>query len=145
MRGNGRYSIGEFDGVKFTPEVDQQPGDCGANFYATQSWGNIKDQPGRRIQIAWMPGGKYPDMPFNQQLSFPCDLTLRSFPKGLRICRLPVKEIESIYGKQHTWKDKAITPGDNLLKDVSGGLYDIQLRAVLAGARHLASNAEVKP
>jgi len=135
VRGNGRYSIGEFDGAKFTPEVDQQPCDLGANFYATQSWGNISGQPGRRVQIAWMNGGKYPDMPFNQQLTFPCEMTLRTFPEGLRICRLPVGEIKSIHGKEHIWKDKTIKPGENLLKDVAGDLFDIQLQVDLAGAR----------
>jgi sucrose-6-phosphate hydrolase SacC (GH32 family) len=135
VRGNGQYSIGEFDGAKFTAETTRLPGDLGANFYATQSWGDIAGQPGRRVQIAWMRDGKYPDMPFNQQLTFPCDLILRSFPEGFRLCRMPVKEIASLYQRKHTWKDRAIQPGANLLHNVAGELFDIQLRVELAGAR----------
>lgn len=135
VRGNGKYSVGDFDGAKFTPETGQLTCDQGANFYATQSWGDIAGQPGRRVQIAWMRGGKYPDMPFNQQLSFPCDLTLRSFPEGLRICRLPAKEIAGLYQKKHAWKDEVVRPGENLLKGVSGDLFDIQVQVDLAGAR----------
>lgn len=137
VRGNGRYSIGEFDGSKFTPQTEQMPCDLGANFYATQSWGDIPGQPGRRVQIAWMNGGKYPDMPFNQQLSFPCDMKLRSFPEGLRICRLPAGEIESLYVKKHEWKDAAVKPGDNLLKGVAGELFDIQMQAAVGDAKAL--------
>ncbi len=134
VRGDGRYSVGDFDGAKFTPQAGPLPCDQGANFYATQSWGDIAGQPGRRVQIAWMRGGKYPDMPFNQQLSFPCDMTLRALPEGLRLCRLPVKEIESLHGKKHAWKNTILKPGGNLLKDVPGELFDIQLQADLAGA-----------
>ncbi len=57
VRGNGRYSVGEFDGLKFTPETAQRPCDLGPNFYATQSWGDIAGQEGRRVQIAWMRDG----------------------------------------------------------------------------------------
>jgi fructan beta-fructosidase len=133
VRGNGKYSVGDFDGSRFTPETDQLPCDLGSSFYATQSWGDIPGQPGRRVQIAWMRGGQYPDMPFNQQLSFPCDLTLRSFPEGLRVCRLPAGEIKSLYGRKHTWKDELIKPGENLLKDAPGELFDIQLQATVGG------------
>ena len=94
VRGNGKYSVGEFDGSRFTPETGQLPCDLGPNFYATQSWGDIAGQAGRRIQIAWMRGGKYPDMPFNQQMTFPCDLTLRALGGSLRVFRKPVPEIE---------------------------------------------------
>ncbi len=135
VRGNGKYSIGDFDGAKFTPQTDQLPCDLGPNFYATQSWGEIDGQPGRRVQIAWMRGGHYPDMPFNQQLTFPCDLTLRSYPEGLRLCRLPIDEIKSLYGETHSWKDTIIKPGENLLKDVAGELFDIELRADIGSAK----------
>jgi sucrose-6-phosphate hydrolase SacC (GH32 family) len=132
---NGDYLIGAFDGKAFKPEGDAIRADYGANYYAVQTYSDIPANDGRRIQIAWMNGGKYPDMPFNQQMSFPCEMTLRSFPEGLRICRLPVREIKSIHGKKHAWKDEAVKPGGNLLKDVSGDLFDIQLQVDLAGAR----------
>ena len=82
--------------------------------------------------IAWMWGGQYPDMPFNQQLSFPCDLTLRSLPEGLRVCRQPVGEITNLYAKTHAGKDTPLKPGENLLEDVSGDLFDIRVQVALA-------------
>ena len=54
----------------------------GANYYAAQTYSNIPPSDGRRIQIAWMAGGKYPHMPFNQQMSLPGVLTLRTFPRA---------------------------------------------------------------
>jgi len=121
---DGDYLIGSFDGNTFTPEQKKQKGDWGKNFYAVQTYSDAPD--GRRIQIAWMRGGKYPDMPFNQQMSFPCELTLRSFPEGLRICRNPVKEIELLrYGSQ-SWESLTLQPGDNPLAGVAGDLFDIR-------------------
>ena len=73
-----------------------------------------------------MAGGKYPRMPFNQQMSFPSVLTLRAFPEGIRMCRQPVKEIESIHGKRHRWRNLTLKTDDNPLKDVSGELFDIR-------------------
>jgi sucrose-6-phosphate hydrolase SacC (GH32 family) len=37
VRGNGKYSVGEFDGHKFAEETPQLPCDHGPNLYATQS------------------------------------------------------------------------------------------------------------
>ncbi len=126
IRGNGHYSVGEFDGSKFTPEGPQQPGDYGPNFYATQSWGNIAGQEGRRVQIAWMAGGKYPDMPFNQQMSFPCDLSLHAGPNGSwRLFRKPAREIELLHGKEHTWRAITLIPGTPTLLASVGSLLHI--------------------
>jgi len=138
VRGNGKYSVGQFDGTRFTPETGQLPCDLGANFYATQSWGDIPGQPGRRVQIAWMRDGAYPGMPFNQQLSFPCDLTLRSFPEGPRLCRLPAAEISRLYARKHTWRDLPLKAGPNPFPGVPGELIDLHLQAALGGARELA-------
>ena len=74
--------------------------DYGANYYAVQTFSDIPKSDGRRIQIAWMAGGSYPQMPFNQQMSYPCAMTLHETPEGLRIFRQPVKEIASLYGKE---------------------------------------------
>lgn len=125
VRGNGKYSVGEFDGVKFTQETTQLPCDLGPNFYATQSWGEIKGQEGRRVQIAWMKEGKYPDMPFNQQMTFPCDLTLRTFDGALRIFRKPVPAIERLHLRKHSWNDLSLSPGTVKRLKAAGDLFHI--------------------
>jgi len=76
VQGNGNYSIGTFNGVEYKEETDRHPCDIGPNFYATQSWNNTETGDGRRIQTAWMRGSDFPNMPFNQQISFPCQLSI---------------------------------------------------------------------
>ncbi len=93
---NGEYLIGRFDGTTFTKESGKHKGDFGKNFYAAQTFSDIPAGDGRRIIIGWMQGGKYPGMPFNQQMAFPCELTLRTTPDGLRMFKWPVKEIETL-------------------------------------------------
>jgi sucrose-6-phosphate hydrolase SacC (GH32 family) len=73
-----------------------------------------------------MAKGKFPDMPFNQQMSIPCELTLRKFPEGIRLCMLPVKEIANIRGASRSWKNRTLKPGENPLSEVSEELFEIQ-------------------
>ena len=130
----GKYLVGKFDGTKFTPESDGLKFDYGKNFYAAQSFSDVPAEDGRRIQIGWMRGGKYPGMPFNQQMSFPCVLTLRTFPEGIRLCRQPVKEIEVLRTKEYAFADKLLKPGENLLRDMQGELFEIKAEIELDGA-----------
>jgi fructan beta-fructosidase len=119
-----QYWLGTFDGQTFSPIAGPFRGDLGSHFYAAQTWNNTKD---RVIQIAWMRGGSYPDMPFNQQMSFPCELSLRTLRHGVRVCRNPVKEIEGLYAEQFALEDQTIQPRVNPLRSVSGSLLDIEL------------------
>jgi len=124
---NGNYLTGSFDGRKFTPDSPEaQRADWGKNYYAVQTWSDIPEKDGRRIQVAWMNGGNYPGMPFNQQMSFPCEMTLRSVPEGVRLCRQPVKEIETLHDKEHSWTNLIVKPGDNPLASINGDLFDIR-------------------
>jgi len=132
--GNGNYLIGSFDGKTFTKETEPLRSEWGNNGYAGQTWSDIPKSDGRRLQILWMSGGRFPGMPFNQQMSIPCEVTLRTFPEGIRLCRQPVREIESIHGKHHGWHDVAIKPGENLLDGVSGELFHIRARIELGDA-----------
>lgn len=120
---NGDYYIGAFDGKRYTPESGPHTGDFGNNYYAVQTWSDAPD--GRRIQIAWMRGGQYPGMPFDQQMSFPTEMRLKSFPEGLRICRLPVREVEILREKEYAFKNEMLEPGENLLAGISGDLFDV--------------------
>lgn len=132
--GDGSYLIGLFDGKKFTPETAKIKSDWGKNYYATQTWSNIPEQDGRTIQIAWMKGGKFPEMPFNGQMSFPCELSLTKFNFGYKLIRNPVREIELLHDKEYNWEDENIIPGlnKNLVKKVDGdclhikGVFDLK-------------------
>ncbi|MDP6544989.1 MAG: glycoside hydrolase family 32 protein [Phycisphaerae bacterium] len=119
-----QYWIGSFDGKLFKPATGPFRGDLGRNFYASQTW---NDAPGRRTQIAWMSRGRYPKMPFNQQMSFPCELSLRTLPEGLRLCRYPIKQIESLHAEKFELAGKVLKPGDNPLSKISGDLFDIEM------------------
>lgn len=127
LGGNGGYVVGSFDGVSFHPETKVQLADQGKNFYAGQTWSDVPASDGRRIQIAWMAGGPSSAMmPFTQQLSFPCELTLRTTSNGVQMCRWPVREIESLRGKHHSWTNlDCAGTSPRKLEEVSGDLYEI--------------------
>lgn len=127
LGGDGQYLVGQFDGTSFKPESELLPLDLGQNFYATQTYSDIPPEDGRRIQIAWMRGGEYPGMPFNQQMTFPCELSLRTTPEGIRMYRYPVKEIEKIAGQRHSWKEISLSPGKNLFDGIHHDLLDIHI------------------
>ncbi len=70
---DGRYQIGDFDGHAFEPQTLPRPLFTG-DAYAAQTFSNAD----RRILIAWMRSnsGLYADLPFCQQMTLPCELTL---------------------------------------------------------------------
>ena len=125
--GDGSYLIGTFDGQKFTAESSKLKSDFGSNYYATQTWSGIPKADGRTIQIAWMKGGEFPDMPFNGQMTFPCELSLKKFSDGLRLIRIPIKEIEKLHEKGESWENKNLIPGinKNLLHGLKGDCFHI--------------------
>ena len=125
--GDGSYCLGQFDGKKFIPQTAKRKSDFGANYYATQTWSNIPDEDGRIIQIAWMRGGNYPGMPFNGQMTFPCELSLKNCLDGIRLIREPVKEIEMLHTKRFEMENKNLIPGlnKNLLKGIKGDCFHI--------------------
>ena len=132
--GNGRHLIGTFDGEHFRAESDVLQTEHGANCYAAQTWSDIPSSDGRRLQTAWMSGGKYPDMAFNQQMAFPCELTLRTTIEGPRLFRQPVREIEGIHRQAHSWQDQRLTKEGNLLEGIRGELLDIRTEIELGNA-----------
>ena len=105
---DGNHLIGHFDGNKFIPETEMLKSTYSAvyygnptnfNFnggYAAQTWSEIPPEDGRCIQVAWL-AGDIPEMPFNQQMTFPVELKLLSTESGPRIHSWPIKEIELLY------------------------------------------------
>jgi fructan beta-fructosidase len=125
--GDGSYVIGIFDGEKFITETPKLQSDFGANYYATQTWNNIPESDGRTIQIAWMKGGEFPDMPFKGQMTFPCELSLKKYLDGIKLTRKPIKEIELLHSKGEVWENKNLIPGidKNLTRGIKGDCMHI--------------------
>jgi len=132
--GDGKHLIGRFDGSRFETESGPWGAEQGPNGYAAQTWSDVPAGDGRRIQTSWMRGGKYPSMPFNQQMTFPVELTLRTFPEGVRLSRLPVREIEKLYTRKHRWQRSTIKPGTHLIPRTQHDLFDIQAEVALGDA-----------
>jgi fructan beta-fructosidase len=125
---DGKYQVGQFNGTAFVPDAPSQgklTQDYGANFYAAQTWHNVPASDGRRIQVAWMNGASYPDMPFNQQMSFPVELTLHNTPSGIRMYREPIAEIASLHDVEHTVSNTTLRPGTNPLAGLTGDQFHI--------------------
>ncbi|MGQ9632389.1 MAG: glycoside hydrolase family 32 protein [bacterium] len=122
---NGSYLLGHFDGRTFVQEGDVHRCNWGGDSYAAQTWSDIPPEDGRRIQIAWL-RVDLPGMPFNQQMTFPCELTLETTSEGIRLFSRPVKEIEKLHGKKHSRRNVNLAPGENPLSQISGELFDIR-------------------
>jgi sucrose-6-phosphate hydrolase SacC (GH32 family) len=120
----GSYFIGHFDGKVFTPDTEIIKYNYGNAFYASQTFSDIPAEDGRRIQIGW---GRIatPGMPFNQMMDFPVTLSLRTTPDGIRLCPMPVKEIETLYTSEKIFTEEKAEPGSNLLSEFAGDLFDI--------------------
>ncbi len=90
---SSEYQLGSFDGHHFKPESPKLPGHRGAGFYAAQTYSSLGPQDDRQIQIGWLQA-QAPAMPFNQCMSVPLELRLRSTAAGPRLSWQPVKELE---------------------------------------------------
>jgi len=122
---DGAYAIGRFDGQTFTTESGKHQFNYGNCFYASQTFNNIPPEDGRRIQIGWGQVAT-PEMPFNQCMLFPCELTLRTTEEGMRMFAVPVREIAAIHGKRRQLKAQVLKPEENPLAGIKGQLCDIR-------------------
>ena len=108
------YMVGNFDGKKFTPETGKHYYVTGT-IYAAQTFTNIPEHDGRRIQIGW---GKvtHPDMPFNGMMLLPTALTLKTTKNGVRLFSEPVKETGQLFENVGEWKNLNTTAATENLK-----------------------------
>ncbi len=111
---SGTYMLGKFDGKKFTPEAGKYYYTTGA-IYAAQTFTNIPDSDGRRIQIGW---GKvqHPGMPFNGMMLLPTELTLRTTKDGVRLYNTPAREVETLMGEPVKWESLTSDKANEVLK-----------------------------
>ena len=121
------YEIGEFDGKTFTTDGKVGLGDFGPNYYAAQTFNNSPD--GRTVVIGWMRKSNFDKvgMPFNQQMSFPTTMELRSTPDGIKLFRWPIQEIEILYTKMHEFTNRPIKELAAELNGIEADLIDASI------------------
>jgi len=146
---DGHYLVGAFDGQAFVPETSPLRAYCGGaekrgSAYAAQTYSDIPAQDGRYIQIAWL-RGDIPGMPFNQQMSFPVEMTLRSTAEGPRLCYSPVKEIETLYQEKQTLRDVNLVDDPVRLPTGEHDLLDICAEIDVRDATELEFNIRGVP
>ena len=127
--GNGEYHIGSFDGKTYRPETPAKLRfNHGRRYYAAQTFNDTPGTPPRRIQVGWQA----------DQISFPIELSLRTTPLGLRLCSLPVREIEELYTNTTSLDGRRLRETDaNPLGQLHNGLYDIDLDAEVKKAKRI--------
>ncbi len=137
---NTEYAIGTFDGTRFTPEQSKLPGHRGRGFYAPQTFSDIPEKDGRRIQIGWFQT-ETKGMPFNQAMTVPLELRLISTADGPRMTFTPVKELESLRTKSHHTAAAPLKPGDaNPLANVKAELIELRAEFEPGDAREVVFN-----
>ena len=77
------------------------------------------------MQIGWLQTTT-PDMPFNQGMSLPMVLSLRTTPDGPRLAWQPVDELKDLRSRTILRSSGAIGPGENPLAGASGELLEIR-------------------
>ena len=121
--GAGSYYVGAFDGNTFTAQsgpFSLRGGDC---FAATQTYNNIPSDA-RRILIVHGTI-QFPGMPFNNNINFPMDLTLRTAPSGARLYANPVPELALLRTSTNTWPAQPFVAGSNILAGIYGEAFDL--------------------
>ena len=126
---SGEYWVGRFDGTNFTAETPKLKGDYGANFYAAQAYDDLPNQ--RVVLVGWMNGGKYPRMPFNQQMGFPVELSLQTTPDGIRMVKWPVAESSQLLTLAvHKDLPSPLPAGRQTLSATDSDLLDVELEFI---------------
>ena len=133
------YEIGEFDGKTWkgygAMDADNRrlKFDYGDAWYAAQAFNQGPD--GRVVHVGWLrakqPGYRpflEANMPFNQQMSFPIEITLKTTPNGIEMFRNPVQEIEKLYAITRNLKNLSATKANEELSDLLPELIDLNLK-----------------
>ncbi len=125
-----QYFIGDFDGETYSNDHSKDTIlwlDHGRDNYAGVTWSDMTD--GRRVFIGWMSNWKYanvtPTSTWRSAMTIPRTLSLSTFADDVRLTQQPVEEIRSLRQEKYKCQDRQIEPGQNLLSDVEGDLFEI--------------------
>lgn len=115
VQGTRRYYIGEWD--SYAAQT--------FSFPDSRTCGSVYD---RRLRIAW-DRMHMPDSPFENQMGFPCEVTLAHVNSIYRLRTLPIREIETLYEETLENQPIAVKEGHPFTIQLVRSAYDISIRA----------------
>jgi fructan beta-fructosidase len=125
---SGAYILGQFDGATFTPDsLASQKMDLGTDFYAAQTFYRQTFPDARLVQIPWLRGMDGTTAPFNQTLGFPLEVKLTTVPEGVRVTRLPISEITTLYGASQHLGPSSVPAGTNPFAAIQSKVFDLEI------------------
>ncbi len=124
---SGTYMLGEFDGREFTP-ISGKHQYVQGRFFAAQTFNNIPETDGRRIQFGWGRDIVHPGMPFGQLMLFPTELSLRSTQNGVRLFNEPIQEIEQLYKTSQNWTQLTQAEANEKIQQIKSDLLRIKMK-----------------
>lgn len=122
---SSEYMVGTFNGTKFMPETTKLSGHRGKGFYAAQTFSDIPQRDGRRIQIGWLQAPS-PGMPFNQAMTLPLELNLVSTAAGPRLTWQPARELQQLRAKTVHGPTRLQAGGPIALGDITSDLLEVR-------------------
>lgn len=137
---NTQYAVGTFDGTTFKPEEERLQNQHGRDFYAPQTFSN--EPTGRRIELGWWRtrtgmGASH----FEHSMSLPLEHKLVKTADGIRLTRMPVKELEMLRGRSYKVKTISVKEnGANPLKELNMELAEIHLELDPGKAKEISFN-----
>jgi len=119
---NGGYAIGSFDGQHFIPETFGKI-HCG-KAYAAQTYQNQPDN--LRIMMHWIRREMPDDVPYNQAMSLPLELSLKEYD-DIVLCMQPIKEIAKLHDDEFVLENTMLILGKQIASTVKAETMDITL------------------
>lgn len=117
------YYVGDFSGGRFTPSTPLQKQDLSTSYLAAHTFAEAPD--GRHVQIGCIGGSYFPQLPFDQMMGFPKELSLHRTADGYRLHALPVAEISNAYGPYRIVRSEVMLSDDDDIS-MSGAAFHIK-------------------
>src|SRR5438477_3775153 len=96
--------------------------DARPSFYAAQTFYRRTFPDERLIQMPWLRGLDGATAPFNQTIGFPVEVRLATFPEGVRVARLPIAEISTLYAAPQHFAATTLAANTNLFAGIQSKL-----------------------
>ncbi|MDW8396523.1 MAG: glycoside hydrolase family 32 protein [Anaerolineae bacterium] len=128
-----QYFVGHFDGEVFLcddPPTRVRQIDCGADFYAAQSW---NDAPNRRhVWLAWMNNWAYaqrtPTTPWRGMMTAPRELALQRRDGEIYLVQRPIAELAHLRGAGLRCINAGFEQVNRQLSELCGVALELDLR-----------------